>query len=214
VLIGADGPRSTVGRWVRQENRAYLDARQVEVVLTAPHPTTEIYFDPVYRGGYGWLFPKGETANVGVGVNRAMGGDASEALDHLLDQLEIGPGAIVGRTGGLVPSGGEVASLRAGNVLLAGDAGGATHPITGAGIAGAVIAGTFAGEAAGQAVRTGNLDALNGYEEQWSYMHRPLRHALERRHFLDGAWSNDPVALSVALRESWIAFKGYGQRRR
>jgi geranylgeranyl reductase family protein len=212
VLIGADGPRSTVGRWVEQENRAYLDARQVEVVLSTPRPTTEVYFHRLYRGGYGWLFPKGDTANVGVGVSRAMGGDANEALAHLLDQLEIGQGAVVGRTGGLVPSGGEVASLRVDNVLLAGDAGGATHPITGAGIASAVIAGTFAGEAAGQAACTGNLDALDGYEEQWSYMHSPLRHALERRHFMDDAWSDDPVALSAALRESWIAFKGYGRR--
>lgn len=214
VLIGADGPRSTVGRWVGQENRAYLDARQVEVVLTTRRPTTEITFDPAYRGGYGWLFPKGETANVGVGVNREMGGDASKALAHLLDRLEIRSGAVVGRTGGLVPSGGEVASLRVGNVLLAGDAGGATHPITGAGIAHAVIAGTFAGEAAGQAIRTGSLDALDGYEEQWSYMHNPLRHALERRHFLDDKWSDDPLALSAAVREGWIAFKGYGRRRR
>jgi len=35
VVIGADGPRSTVGRWIGQVNSEFIDARQVEVVLPA-----------------------------------------------------------------------------------------------------------------------------------------------------------------------------------
>ncbi|MBU0705444.1 MAG: geranylgeranyl reductase family protein, partial [Chloroflexi bacterium] len=164
VLIGADGPRSTVGRWIGQTNNEFLDGLQVEVVLPTPQNFTEAYFDPVYRGGYGWLFPKGETANVGVGVNRAMGGDPRQALDHLLERLEIGPGAILGRTGGPVPSGDVVARLRVGNVLLVGDAAGHTHPVTGAGIFGAIVSGALAGEAAAKAVTSDDLAALDEYE--------------------------------------------------
>ena len=215
VVIGADGPRSTVGRWLGYENASYIDALQVEVVLQAPRASTEVHFEPAYVGGYGWLFPKGDTANVGVGVSRHMGGDPQAALEHLLDRLEIAPGAIVGRTGGAVPSSGEVERLRASGVLLVGDAAGHTHPITGAGIASAVVGGTLAGQTAAQAISSDDLGSLANYETEWaSFMRGPLRHALERRRHLDGHWTSDPARLSAVLRETWVAFPAYRRRRR
>jgi flavin-dependent dehydrogenase len=213
AIIGADGPRSTVGRWIHQENSAYIDARQVQVVLPRPQQFTQVYFDPLYSGGYGWCFPKGDTANVGVGVGERTGRDPRQALEHLLDTLHIRSDAIIGRSGGLVPSGGEVAQIRVGNILLVGDAAGHTHPITGAGIATAVIGGTLAGEAAARAARSGDLAELETYEREWaSFMRRPLRHGLAKRQYLDGRWTEDPNALSTLLRETWIAFRGYGHR--
>ena len=215
IIIGADGPRSTVGRWIGQANTEFIDALQVEVVLPTPQDFTKVYFDPVYRGGYGWLFPKGETANVGVGVSRKIGGDPRQALDHLLERLEIAPGAILGRTGGPVPSGGAVAHLRVGKVLLVGDAAGHTHPITGAGIFSAVVGGTLAGQAAARALKTGDFTALDEYEREWeAFMGSPLRHALTKRRFLDRHWSDDPTTLSNIIRETWIAFKEYGRRKK
>jgi geranylgeranyl reductase family protein len=213
VIIGADGPRSTVSQWIGQQTNAYIDARQVEIVLTEPQPSTHVYFDPRYVGGYGWCFPKGRTATVGVGVNKRMGGDPRQALEHLLDRLQIRRDAIVGRTGGLVPSGGEVAQIGVDNVLLAGDAAGHTHPITGAGIATAVIGGTLAGKAAAQAVHSGDLADLKAYEHEWAaFMRRPLHHGLSKRQRLDQNWTEDPDELAALLRETWIAFKGYGRR--
>lgn len=213
VLIGADGPRSTVGHCIGQTNAEFIDALQVEVVLPVPSASTHIYFDPLYRGGYGWLFPKGETANVGVGVSRKMGGDPQEALAHLLERLEIREGAIVSRTGGLVPSGGPVGSLCVGNTLLAGDAAGHTHPITGAGIFSAVVGGALAGQVAARAIKNGDPAVLGEYAKEWTaWMGGPLRHALDKRRYLDQRWSADPVALSNTIRETWVAFKGYGRR--
>lgn len=214
VLIGADGPRSTVGRWIDCPVEATIVARQVEVVLPAPRACTAVYFDPLYRGGYGWVFPKGETANVGVGVSGAMGGDPHAALAYLLARLGLGEGAIVGHTGGHVPSGGQVRALRVGSVLLVGDAAGHAHPVTGAGVAPAVISGLLAGEAAARAIRTRDLAALDGYQQEWApTMGGPMRHALAVRRELDAHWSDDPAALSARLRETWIAFRGYGRRR-
>ncbi len=215
AIIGADGPRSTVGRWIGHQNETLLDALQVEALVHIPgEASTHIYFDPVYRGGYGWLFPKGETANVGVGVNRALGGDPRAALDHLLEQLEIRTDAIVSRSAGLVPAGGTLDALRVGPVLLAGDAAGHTHPITGAGILTAVVSGELAGQAAARAIESGDPAALNDYTKEWaSFMQPPLRHALQKRRFLDQKWSDDPVALSGLIRQTWIAFKEYGRRR-
>ena len=212
VIIGADGPRSTVGSWIGQENSEFIEALQVEVVLSAPQETTAVYFDPLYRGGYGWLFPKGETANVGVGVSRRLGGDPRQALDHLLERLEIRRGAIVGRTGGLVPSGGPLPRIRVNQVLLVGDAAGHTHPVTGAGVFSAIVGGTLAGQAAARAIKTGDLTLLDEYEREWeAFMAGPLRHALSKRRYLDQHWSDDPAALSGVIRETWVAFKAYGR---
>ncbi len=211
LVIGADGPRSTVGKWIGQVNTEMLAALQVEVVLPAQwegeREQTVVYFDPLYRGGYGWLFPKGETANVGVGVNRRMGGDPQRALRYLLACLEISPDTAVGRTAGPVPAGGTVARLWQEPILLVGDAAGHTHPVTGAGILAAVVSGTMAG----QAVAHSRPDE---YPREWSaFMAGPLRHALSRRKALDARWSTDAQALSTALRESWIAFQAYGRRK-
>ncbi len=217
VIIGADGPLSTVGRWVGQVNTEVIDTLQVEVALSSyladgDRECTRVYFDPVYRGGYGWFFPKGDTANVGVGVNRKLGGDPAQALAHLLDRLQIRPGAVLGHTGGSVPCGGPVDRPWAGEVILVGDAAGHTHPITGAGIFAAVVGGTLAGQAAARAVQTGDLAALEEYEREWaSFMGGPLRHALRKRRYLDQHWSDDPGELSAALRRTWIAFREYSQ---
>jgi flavin-dependent dehydrogenase len=143
-----------------------------------------------------------------------MGGDPRLALAHLMAHLEIGRDAVVGRTGGPVPSGGPVERARVDRYLLVGDAAGHTHPITGAGVAAAVIGGTLAGQAAARASASGDLEDLAEYEREWaSFMRGPLCHALDKRRHLDRHWSDDPEALSAVLRETWIAFKEYGRRR-
>ena len=213
VIIGADGPRSTVGKWIGASNTSYIDALQVEAVLSAPMEATQVYFHPLYRGGYGWCFPKGETANIGVGVSRALGGEPRRALAHLLSVLGVGKADLVGHTAGPVPSGGPVAPLAAGGILLVGDAAGLTHPITGAGILHAVISGALAGRIAAQAALADDPALLDTYQKELDgYLGGPLRHALAKRQQLDAAWSDDPHALSRALRETWIAFRAYGRR--
>jgi geranylgeranyl reductase family protein len=213
VIIGADGPRSTVGRWMRQSNTDSVDARQVEVVLAKRQDHTDVYFDPQYVGGYGWCFPKGDTANVGVGVNRALGGEPASALAHLLDRLEIPTGAVVGRTAGMIPCGGSVSGLVRGNLMLAGDAAGLTHPVTGAGILSAIVSGTLAGHAAASAALADDVSRLTGYAEELdACLGGPLRHAVRKRRELDEGWTDDPHALSGAIRRTWIAFKRYSRR--
>lgn len=212
VIIGADGPYSTVAGWIGQSQTEFVHGLEVEVVLPGPQAWTEIHFDAVYRGGYGWLFPKGETANAGVAVNPALGGQAAPALDHLLDRLGLGRGCVVGHLGGAAPVGGPVRCLRVSNILLAGDAAGLTHPVTGGGIAPAVISGQMAGQAAAQAVAAGDLDVLASYPAAWEdMMGGPQRQALANRRCLDARWTDDAAALSAAVAETWIAFPAYGR---
>ncbi|MDP2954580.1 MAG: NAD(P)/FAD-dependent oxidoreductase, partial [Chloroflexota bacterium] len=211
IIIGADGPRSTVGRWIGQVNRELIHASQCQVVLEREVEGVEIYFDPFYAGGYGWLFPKGPTANVGVGWR--FGHRPSEALQHLLDRLRIRRTAILGHTDGFIPSGGPLEKTWEGNFILVGDAAGQTHPITGAGIAHACLCGEMAGRVAAEAARNGELGYLAEYESEWrSFLGGVLAHALRKRHFLEEHWSEDGEALSKVLRQSWVAFPAYGHR--
>jgi digeranylgeranylglycerophospholipid reductase len=214
VIVGADGPHSTVAGWVGQSQSEFVHGAEVEVALPEPRQQIEIYFDPLYRGGYGWFFPKGETANVGVAVNTRLGGRLGLALDYLLDRLGLSRAAVVGTLGGAAPAGGPVAALRTGHILLVGDAAGLTHPITGGGIPPAVISGQMAGEAVAQAVAGQNLAALERYPLEWeARMGAPLRQAVANRRYLDAHWSDDPAALSERVRETWIAFPAYGRRK-
>jgi len=214
VIVGADGPYSTVAGWVGQSQLELVHGAEVEIALPGPREQTEIYFDPLYRGGYGWLFPKGDTANVGVAVNVQMGGRPGPALEHLLQRLGLSRAAVVGTLGGAAPVGGPVAGLLTGNILLVGDAAGLAHPITGGGIAPAVISGQMAGQAAAQAVAGQGEAALEHYPQEWeATMGAAMGQAVANRRYLNARWSDDPAVLSDLVRETWIAFAAYGRRK-
>ena len=211
VVIGADGPRSVVGRSVGLSNARFVVAKQVEVLLAEPLQSAHVFFDRRFRGGYGWLFPKGETANLGVGVDEGVASTVDAALRHLLE-LAQGTGLIVGqevirRTGGLVPVGGPLGAARVGAVLLAGDAAGQTHPITGAGIHAAVVCGSLAGEAAAAYAASGDESGLAYYDREWmAQWAGELKHAVARRAELLEHWDED---FNGAVRRCWVAFQSY-----
>lgn len=210
VVIGADGPRSVIGTAIGHPNRALLETRQITVALHHPFTATDIFLHPDYHGGYAWLFPKGSHANLGLGVipeDRAHLKPLLTALHaDLQSQGRVGA-EILATTGGAIPVGG-ISALRGhigdATVLLAGDAAGLTHPITGAGIATAVASGHMAGHAAAALIR-GQKDAAEDYEDEvraiWG---RTLFQAVARRHEL----LSHP-ATPAALRRAWIAYPEY-----
>jgi flavin-dependent dehydrogenase len=156
----------------------------------------------------------GWAAKVGVAVNVRLGGRPEPALEHLLDKLALPRTAIVGTLGGPVPVGGPVVALRSGPVLLVGDAAGLTHPLTGGGIAPAVLSGQLAGQAAARAVAGQGGPALDFYPQEWeAAMGAAQRQALANRRALDAGWSDNPATLSDRIRETWIAFPAYGRRK-
>jgi geranylgeranyl reductase family protein len=223
VLIGADGPRSRVGSAIGSINRDLVETRQVTVPLVLPHDATEIFLSADYRGGYGWLFPKGAVANVGLGisVDGAPPGDKSTRrglkdmlvalLTRLATERRIGTNGW-GLTGGAIPVGGRLRSIgKLGDtaVLLAGDAAGLTNPVTGAGIASAVQSGAMAGRAAADFVR-GRATALDDYEEELGdIFDAALGRALRRRRELLACYADGGKPDARALRDGWIGSPRY-----
>jgi len=210
VIIGADGPCSTVGRWIGSENRNLIPAVQWRVPLTSPMEHTEVYFHEDFYGGYGWLFPVGREANVGLGRKRRNGRDEriGKVLERFVSRLaeegKVEPRPIR-TTAGWIPA--EPArKVTKGNVLLVGDAAGQTHPITGAGVSQAVIGGRMAGKWAACAVATGDLSLLDAYEQEWRELFGDAQgRAHRRRKALEENWD----CLETAVRASWVAFREY-----
>jgi geranylgeranyl reductase family protein len=210
VIVGADGPRSIVGGAVGRVNHALVETRQVTVPLRAPHEATDIFLSASIPGGYGWLFPKGEVANLGAGVDPAQKHKLKAIVASLHERL-VGEGRvgreIVAMTGGAIPVGGPLdprGCLGRVPVLLAGDAAGLANPVTGAGIAAAVRSGTLAGEAAALYLDDQGF-ALDDYQDELDALFGPsLSRALHRREELLRA-----APTPAALRRAWIAYPDY-----
>lgn len=186
-------------------NGELVETRQVTVPLLAPHAATDIFLSADIPGGYGWLFPKGDVANLGAGIAPQFRSRLKSIVARLHVQLSnpaLGS-EILSTTGGAIPVGGMLKpSGRLGEtlVLLAGDAAGLANPVSGAGIAAAVHSGRLAAEAA---VR----DTAEEYEEELEDVYgAALERALRRRRELLESTLSKP-----ALRRGWIAYPQYWQ---
>jgi digeranylgeranylglycerophospholipid reductase len=214
VIIGADGPHSLVGRAVGRRNAVLVYARQLSVPLTAPSDATAIFLSRNIAGGYGWMFPKGAVAHLGIGVNV----DARAQLKPLLAALHLrllGAGRvgaeILARTGGAIPVGGRVRPFVEGDnqlTLLAGDAAGLTNPVTGAGIHAALVSGDLAGNAAADWL-AGKRDAGLDYDEELEDIFGAsiARAKTRRQHLLQRAAAHQTGPED--LRRAWIAYPQY-----
>ena len=214
LLIGADGPRSVVGRAIDRTNEDLVETRQIRVPLNDPHSATDIFLSAEIAGGYGWLFPRGDTANLGLGVRPADRAHLKPLLEQLHARLQaegrIGA-EILGHTGGAIPVGGmldPVGCLGEAPVLLAGDAAGLTNPVTGAGINSAAISGRMAGEAA-QDWLAGDRDAPDDYREELTFLFgKALDRAKCRREAVLATYQHGgPTGRD--LRNGWIAYPEY-----
>jgi digeranylgeranylglycerophospholipid reductase len=208
VLIAADGPRSTVARLMGLPALDMVLTRQYTLVQHKESVQTEVWLSPDYPGGYAWLFPKSDRANLGVGVASFAVSRLKPLLDSLHDRLhragKVGL-TVLDRTGGAIPVGDMREHLAYRRVILAGDAAGLTHPVSGAGIASAVISGLGAGRAAADFL-TGRTRALMEYDED---MHdrfgASFERALRRRQVLamNGSKGDDDY------RRAWVDFPEY-----
>jgi flavin-dependent dehydrogenase len=99
-------------------------------------------------GGYGWLFPKGDHANLGVGGWGVEGPRLREHLAHLARAYGVDPAAVADVRGHRLPMRRIGASMPARDrVLLVGDAAGLVDPLSGDGMYEAFTSARLAAEA-------------------------------------------------------------------
>jgi geranylgeranyl reductase family protein len=169
-IVGADGASSHV----RKELRADIDKRGFAVGLEMEVPRSfvaraievpEIYLG-VVRWGYAWIFPKAHTLTVGVGGLSSENGDMREAFDAFA-RMAIGSVPDLPLLRHPIPFGNFLVRPGEQSVLLAGDAAGLVEPITGEGIAFAILSGHHAAQAVLEARAASSSDALSFYEKRY-----------------------------------------------
>jgi geranylgeranyl reductase family protein len=97
-------------------------------------------------GGYGWIFPKGDHVNVGVGGWGSEGPRLREHLRTLCDHYGIELGELANLRGHRLPMRRPETRLASGRGLLIGDAAGMLDPVSGDGIYEALVSAKLASE--------------------------------------------------------------------
>ncbi len=212
--IAADGACSTVASSMQMGLPAVLKGLQAEVPLVEPLNKTLVFLNQDFVGGYGWLFPKRNVANVGIGVVPGKHVLLSKMLDEFLERLckeGLIKRGVLARSGGLIPVSGIRDQLVSGTVVFCGDAAGLTHPITGAGIPQAIFSGKLAGHAAAAALTKGDMGCLNKYEAEIRSRYQGIiNHALSKRTSMMVRWNDQDF--ETLCEDTWIGFKGYRKR--
>jgi len=189
ILIGADGVNSVVAKSLFGDsfNRATIGfGLEMEVPLSKEIQTIkdpEIYFG-LLDWGYGWVFPKRGTLTAGVGgllrVNPKMKEDFEAFLKSRFGHV---PSAKI--KGHFIPFGDFRRAPGKGNILLCGDAAGLVEPITGEGIAFAMLSGFYAAESAKEAILAAReQSAFDGYLARYATIAKTFQQANKLRHLV------------------------------
>jgi digeranylgeranylglycerophospholipid reductase len=214
LTIAADGAASTVASLLGMKPLEFLQGLQMEVPLKEPLEDTFVFLDRNFVGGYGWLFPKGTVANVGIGMLPGAGLPASRLLENFLESLcknDITKPGRLAISAGMIPVSGLRENLVVDDVIFCGDAAGLTHPITGAGIPQAVLSGELAGRAAVAELKTGSEEPLTDYEANIRGTYDGvINHALSKRALMMRQWNDQDF--EITCEQTWIGFKGYKKR--
>jgi geranylgeranyl reductase family protein len=220
ILLGADGSNGQTRRLHRQdchgeapspsaqEDGFALEATVPYTSLPATLPNGAAPHDLVFDfaplpGGYGWLFPKADHINIGVGAFAPATGASHAQLKQvtralLLDyaQQKLGVTDLAHITGQQLGMGGHTYIPR-GRILLVGDAAGLVDPLTGEGIHSAIVS----GQAAAAAILECDLnDHPNDVAAAYAHHLAPLLKTLTFSHRAARAFYAQPERGFKAMR--------------
>ena len=159
LVVGADGANGIVARTAAL-GEGILTGVALEgnapwgALDPAPFERTAWVELGVVPGGYGWVFPKGDHGNVGVGAWLDEGPRLRHHLERLARVHGLDPTALRNVRGHRLPMRRIGAPAARGRALLVGDAAGLVDPLSGDGIYEAFVSARLAADA----ILTGELD--------------------------------------------------------
>jgi geranylgeranyl reductase family protein len=119
----------------------------------------------VVPGGYGWVFPKGEHINVGVGGWAREASSLRGHLSRFCREYNLDEGRLENVRGFRLPLLKPASTLARGRVALVGDAAGLVDPLSGDGIYEAFLSGKLASEKILELL-AGRADSLEPYARE------------------------------------------------
>lgn len=179
AVIGADGAKSEVARQnVKDAEKTKYVSAYHEIVQTPEQPPADYEAsrcDVYYNGTmspdfYGWVFPHGKTASIGVG-SAVKGFSLRHATGLVRKAAGLDTAETLRREGAPIP----LKPLRywdnGKNVVLAGDAAGVVAPASGEGIYYAMAGGRMAADAVDAFLKTGQAKCLKQARKQFMKEH-------------------------------------------
>ncbi len=170
IVIGADGCNGAsakqLGLAEQVEHGVALEANDPYDARYAGAMVLEI---AVIRGGYGWIFAKGDHINVGGGGNGEEGPKLRAELQRMCEAYGIDPDAAQDTRGYRLPMRLTATRLARGTTAVIGDAAGLVDPLSADGMYEAILSAQLVADAA--------LDVLAGRAETLE----PYQAAVERR---------------------------------
>ena len=170
IVIGADGCNGTSAKQLGLADRVAHG-----VALEANYPYDRRFTGAmvleiaVIRGGYGWIFPKGDHINVGVGGNAEEGPKLRAELKRMCEAYGIDPETAESTRGYRLPMRLSGTRLASGRTAVIGDAAALVDPLSGDGMYEAFYSAKLVTSAA--------LDVLAGRAQDLL----PYQAAVERR---------------------------------
>jgi geranylgeranyl reductase family protein len=168
ILLGADGANGVTGRLLGLRQQC-----EEAVALEGNVPWSPRLGEDWQRlvaldlgglaGGYGWVFPKGEHLNVGVGAWKYAGFTLRPKLSALARRYGFDESTLENLRGHHLPVRISRSRIATGPAAVIGDAAGLVDPLSGEGIHMAFASGRLAAESA-LAVLSGAADGMQRYQ--------------------------------------------------
>jgi flavin-dependent dehydrogenase len=166
VVIGADGVNGTTARALGRRGHVHEVALEGNVpygpVSRRRYARRAVVEFGIVPGGYGWVFPKGDHINVGVGGWLHQGPWLREHLGRLCRFQRIPEEALTDVRGYRLPLRRPEFTPARGRTALVGDAAGLVDPVSGDGIYEALLSARLAAENALEII-AGRADDFRSY---------------------------------------------------
>ena len=204
TLIGADGANGITARSAGLGSDPQRAAVALEANVAAENGLGDRWDSKIavdlggIPGGFGWLFPKGDHVNVGVGGWKQVGPTLRSRLSALCSFLEIDESKLTDIRGHHLPLRDRGAPIARGNTLLVGDAAGLVDPLSGEGIHAAFVSGRLASEAV-ETYLSGEAADLTPYD---AAVGRELMPDIELSHKFQAVFQRFPRVSVAVLRFS------------
>ena len=171
VVIGADGANGTTGRKAGLDDHLRTVALEGNAAVDLERFAGRAWIEfGVVPGGYGWIFPKADHVNVGVGGWHSQGPQLRAHLARLCREHGIPERELTDVRGHRLPLRRPGSTAARGRLALVGDAAGLVDPVSGDGIYEAVLSARLAAANA--------LDILAGRKADFTQYAVELRRRL------------------------------------